>query len=228
MLKADVMIALAGENLLELLDEPTRVWLAGVGQRRSYADGELIHNRGDIEPTMAIVISGQVQLCRIQVDGANRFVSVIQPGQHYGDIVMFGRRKRTHDAVALGETTFDHYDRAAFEAVLGNADVVRALYHVTALRLNGSLAMSDDLRSLPREVHLAKLLLHQWRQGGGLKVIPCTQEDLAGLLGTSVMSMSKYLAALKREGLIETGYRQVVLHDPERLKQWVRERTTTW
>jgi len=219
------MIALAGENLLQLLDGAARAWLAAKGQRRSYVDGELIHNRGDLAPSMGIVISGQVQLCRIRADGANRFVSVVQPGQHYGDIIMFGRRKRTHDAVALGETTVDHYDRTAFTALLGNADVVRALYHVTALRLNGSLAMSDDLRGLPREVHLAKLLLHQWRQGGGLAVIPCTQEDLAGLLGTSVMSMSKYLAALKREGLIETGYRQVVLNDPQRLKQWVRERT---
>ncbi|MBX9644541.1 MAG: Crp/Fnr family transcriptional regulator [Novosphingobium sp.] len=221
------MIALAGENLLEQLDEPTRAWLAKMGQRRSYADRELIHNRGDTEPAMAIVISGQVQLCRIHADGANHLVSVVQPGQHYGDIVMFGRRKRTHDAVALGETTIDHYDHAAFEMLLGHISVVRALYHITALRLNGSLAMSDDLRSLPREVHLAKLLLHQWRQGGGLAVIPCTQEDLAGLLGTSVMSMSKYLSALKREGLIETGYRQVVLHDPQRLKQWVRERLAT-
>lgn len=218
------MIALAGENLLQLLDEPARDWLAAKGQRRCYSDGELIHNRGDIEPSMGIVIGGQVQLCRIHADGANRFVSVVQPGQHYGDIIMFGHRKRTHDAVAMGETTVDHYDSRAFQALLAHADVVRALYHVTALRLNGSLAMSDDLRSLPREVHLAKLLLHQWRQGGGVAVIPCTQEDLAGLLGTSVMSLSKYLTALKREGLIETGYRQVVLHDPQLLKQWVRER----
>lgn len=221
------MIALAGENLLQLLDGPEQDWLSARGQRRSYADGELIHNRGDFEPAMGIVISGQVQLCRIHADGASRFVSVVQPGQHYGDIVMFGRRKRTHDAVAIGETTVDHYDRAAFEALIGNAAVVRALYHVTALRLNGSLAMSDDLRGLPRQVHLAKLLLHQWRQSGGLAVIPCTHEDLAGLLGTSIMSMSKYLTLLKREGLIETGYRQVMLNDPQRLKQWVRDRIAT-
>lgn len=219
------MIALAGENLLQLLDAPARDWLAAKGQRRSYVDGELLHNRGDTEPAMGIVISGQVELCRIHADGANRFVSVVQPGQHFGDIIMFGRRKRTHDAVAIGETTVDHYDRVAFESLLGHPEVVLALYQVTALRLNGSLAMSDDLRSLPREVHLAKLLLHQWRHGGGQAVIPCTQEDLAGLLGTSVMSISKYLAALKREGLIETGYRQVVLNDPQRLRRWVRERT---
>lgn len=221
------MIALAGENLLELLEEPARAWLAAMGQRRIYANGELIHSRGDREPAMGIVISGRVQLCRIHADGANRFISVVQPGQHYGDIVMFGRRKRTHDAVALGDTTIDHYDHAAFEAVLGNADVMRALYHVTSLRLNGSLTMSDDLRSLPREVHLAKLLLHQWRQSGGQAVISCTQEDLAGLLGISVMSMSKYLNALKREGLIETGYRQVILQDPQRLKRWLKERNST-
>jgi CRP-like cAMP-binding protein len=218
------MIALAGEVLLDMLSPNAREWLAQLGQRRSYADDELIHNRGDSADSMAVVIRGQVKLVRLQEDGRHTFVSVIRAGQHYGDIVLLGQRRRSHDAIAEGEVEIDHFDMAAFERILGNQEVVRALYRITALRLRGSMAMSDDLRSLPREVHLAKILLSMWQSESGQTVFNCTQEDLAGLLGTSVMSLSKYLTMLKQAGLVETGYRQVAIVDPKQLKQWLRQR----
>ena len=218
------MIALAGEVLLDMLSPIAREWLAQLGQRRSYADGELIHNRGDSADSMAVVIRGQVKLVRLQEDGRHTFVSVIRAGQHYGDIVLLGQRRRSHDAIAEGEVEIDHFDMAAFERILGNQEVVRALYRITALRLRGSMTMSDDLRSLPREVHLAKILLSMWQSESGQTVFNCTQEDLAGLLGTSVMSLSKYLTMLKQAGLVETGYRQVAIVDPKQLKQWLRQR----
>ncbi len=220
------MIALAGEVLLNQLSVPTRAWLAQLGQRRSYADGELIHNRGDAASSMAIVIRGQVNLMRLQADGTHTFVSAIKVGQHFGDIVMLGHRRRSHDAIAQGEVEIDHYDAAAFELIQTNQELVRALYRITALRLSGSMAMSDDLRSLSRDVHLAKILLAMWQREGGQTTFACTQEDLAGLLGTSVMSLSKYLASLKQAGLVETGYRQIRILDPTVLKAWLRERGT--
>lgn len=216
------MIALAGEVLLNLLSPPARAWLARLGHRRSYADGELIHNRGDNAQAMGIVIKGQVKLVRLLANGSHTFVSMIREGQHYGDIVMLGQRRRSHDAVAVGDVEVDHYDGVAFDQILANHEVVRALYRVTALRLSGSIAMSDDLRSLPRDVHLAKILLSIWQREGGRTVFASTQEDLASLLGTSVMSLSKHLARLKRAGLIETGYRLVRIVDPDMLRAWLR------
>jgi CRP/FNR family cyclic AMP-dependent transcriptional regulator len=215
------MIALAGEVLLDMLSPEARAWLAQLGQRRSYVDGELIHNRGDSWVTMAIVIRGQINLMRLQADGARTFVSAIHAGQHIGDIVMLGQRRRSHDAVAVGEVEIDHYDTAAFDLIQSNQEVVRALYRITALRLSGSMAMSDDLRSLPRDVHLAKILLSMHRREGGKTEFSCTQEDLAGLLGISVMSLSKHLGVLRQAGLVETGYRQISIVSPERLKEWM-------
>lgn len=218
------MIDLAGEVLLDMLSHPTRAWLAQVGQRRVFADGELIHNRGDTAEAMGIVIAGQVRLVRLGANGSQTFVSVINEGQHFGDIVLLGSYRRTHDAFAVGAVAVDYYDQAAFDLIQGNAEVIKALYRITALRLGGSMSMSDDLRSLPREVHLAKVLLALWRRGDGVTSFSCTQDDLASLLGISMMSLSKHLGTLKQLGLIETGYRQVRIIDPEYLRAWVRER----
>jgi hypothetical protein len=43
------------------------------------------------------------------------------------------------------------------------------------------------------------------------------------MLGTSTMTLSKCLAALKRQGLIETGYRVLRIPDPPRLRSWLAD-----
>ncbi len=216
--------AVAEEVLFDLLSPSARAWLAEHGQRRFYEAGAVIHSRGDLELAMGIVISGQVKLYQLRANGAHTFVSLIQPGAQYGDIVLFRGRMRIHDAMAIGPTVVDHYSRDAFAKILDNTDVVNALYKITALRLGAAMAMSDDLRSLPRAVHLAKILLNQWRHRGDADSIICVQEDLAGMVGVTTMTLSKSLALLRDEGLIETGYRKIRVVDAEALRGWLRQR----
>lgn len=216
------MIALAGEVFVELLSAAAREELAGLAKRQTYGSGELIHSRGDPGAGMGVVISGSVRLCRIHPDGTQTFVSVVRRGQHYGDVLHFSpNRRRTHDALAIEPTVIDHFDQSAFERVLDNPELVRALYRITAQRLTGSMAMADDLRGLTRETHLAKVLLHLLSRSPSSDCVGCVQDDLANLLGTSTMTISKCLGALKQAGLIETGYRMVRIPDPLRLKRWL-------
>ena len=147
-------------------------------------------------------------------------MSAVRPGQHFADVLMFGDRQRTHRATAQGETVLDLYDPAAFEILLDHPIIVRALYRITAERLRGALAMLDDVRGLSREAHLAKVLLHMHKSTSG-NAIACVQEDLAGLLGVSTMTVAKSLRLLREQGLIETGYRQVTVLDPARLRSWL-------
>jgi CRP/FNR family transcriptional regulator, cyclic AMP receptor protein len=218
------MIALAGHELLDLISDEARDWLALTGQRRAYSDGELIHSRGDSETTMGIVIKGHVRLCRLHADGSQTYVSLVRKGQHFGDVLLVsGPARRTHDAVAVGNVLIDHYDATAFQSLMEHPEVLAALYRITALRLKAAMAMSDDLRAMSREAHLAKILLALLRQAGASNRINCVQEDLASMLGTSTMTLSKCLAALKRQGLIETGYRVVRIPDPPRLRKWLAD-----
>lgn len=214
------MADLAGPSLLGILSPADRDWLAAQGKRRAFADGGVLHERGDTDPLMAIVISGRVRLVRLRSNGQEGIASTVSAGQHFADVLMFGRRTRTHRAVAQGATEVDFYDRAAFAQIMDRPAIVRALYQVTAERLVGTMNMLDDVRNLSREAHLGKLLLHldQRRKG---EEIACVQEDLAGLLGVTTMTVAKSLRQLRERGLIETGYRKVRVLDPVRLRAWL-------
>lgn len=217
------MISFASRGLLDFLDAPSREVLASFGRRQAYRDGERIHSSGDPEPTMGVVLAGSVRMTLMQADGRQSYVTTVMPGQHFGDVLMFSNRARTHDAFAIGAVEIDHYDAAAFSRLLDDPVILRALYEVTARRLSGVMAMNDDLRLLPREVHLAKMLTYLGRSAEG-GVINCLQEELAAMLGISTMTLAKALATLKREGLVETGYRQVRVLDVDQLQRWMMER----
>lgn len=215
------MVDLAGPNLLELLAPPSRQWLSTLARREKYSDGKLVHSRGDTEPAMGIVIEGRVRMFRMRRQGAESFVSLIYPGQHYGDILMFDSEPRTHSLIAVGDTIIDHYDAKAFGLVTARPEVLLALYRVAGVRLGRALAMIDDLRTLPREGHLAKLFLALAPTADAQGKIDCIQEDLAGILGVTSMTLAKALGKLKREGLVETGYRHIRITDIGALRAWV-------
>lgn len=217
------MVQLAGLNLLELIDSEAAEWLESIGVRRHYPDGTTIHIRND-PARMGIIIAGKLRMVRQKSDGTRLFVSEMVAGQHYADILLFEDRiGRTHDAIAAGEVTIDHYDKAAFDKILTRPDIVLALYRIAAGRLIGAMTMVDDLRSLMPEQHLAKVLLHL-RTGEANARVECSQEELAALLGVSQMTLANALALLKREGLVKTGYRCIHLPDPSALKRWLAGR----
>lgn len=215
------MVNLSGPILLDLLSPATREWMVALGKRRDYSDGELVHARGDLKPSMDVVISGQIKLVRLRLDGSQSFISTIGPGQQVADILLHAGMPRTHTAVAMGAVTIDHYERKTFDKLIERPEVLIALYRIAGFRLNAALAMVDDLRTLSREAHLAKLLLAVTSNSTNGDAVGVVQEDLASILGVSAMTLAKSLALLKREGLIETGYRQIRVPDRERLRGWL-------
>lgn len=215
------MVDLAGPALLKAVSPETGAWMAGLARRCNYADGEFLHVRGDTNTTMDVVIEGQIRLVRLRPDGTETIATTINPGQHIADIVMLGDFHRSHTAVAVGRAVVDHYNKAAFAQLIENHEVLLALYKIACFRLAMTISTVDDLRSLSREAHLGKVLYAVSAKAGCGEWFDIVQEDLASLLGVSAMTIAKSLTKLKKEGLIETGYRKIRVPNRKALKAWV-------
>lgn len=74
-------------------------------------------------------------------------------------------------------------------------------------------------KDLPAQV-AAVLLLEQEQTPGGPPEVRLSQEAIAQLLGASRQSVSRVLGELRARGLVRTGYRTVVLLDPEGWPGW--------
>lgn len=207
-------------TLLGLLTVEEVEVLSSLARRQNYADGETIHEEGDLTSGIGVVISGRVKLVKRQSSGNLLLETIVFPGQTYGDSTHFRTNRRTHGAIAEGETVIDHLSPHAFDQLLEYPGILRALYHISTFRLASLIELLDDMRALPIEGRLAKLLGRMIEVEVGACRIDCLQEDLANVLGVSSMTIAKALGVLRNEGLVTTGYRQITVLDVARLRQW--------
>lgn len=207
--------------LASLLPPDDLAFIQRLATRRTFRDGEMIHDRGDAGPAMGLVVRGRIKLVTPRSCGRETFISFLSAGYHYGDVGLLDRQHRVHRALAIGETEVDYVGREDFPLVLERPAVVRALYEVAAYRLSVLIDVMDDMRGLPPETRLAKLLFMIYVRSGNEARIEFLQEDIANLLGISTVTLSKAFRHLREQGLADTGYRQIVITDPVRLKQWL-------
>lgn len=206
--------------LAQLSAEEVEV-LSSLARRQNYADGEMIHEEGDLSQGMSVVIAGQVKLVKRQANGNLLLETSVNPGQNYGDVTAIVIGRRTHGAMACGDTVIDHFSPQAFEKLLDHHGILRALHRIATYRLVMAVEMLDDIRALPVEGRLGKLLGKMIDADTESGQIECLQEDLANILGVSSMTIAKALSVLRRKGLVTTGYRRIQIPDIERLREWV-------
>lgn len=201
-------------SIADLLDAESMARLRAMADRRRYSDGQMIHDRGDRESRMSIVVEGAVRLVRRTRAGKLVAATTVGPGRHYGDVVAVSRHQRTHEAIAVGNAVVDHLSATAFDRILmSEPAIVRALYQITAHRLMTAIDLYDDVRFLSPVNRVAKLLLASAGASSGSTRVSCVQESLAQSLGLSTVTVGKCLAQLAREGAIVTGYRYIEIRD---------------
>lgn len=218
------MSTFGAPSLLNLISDDERRALVRLSNRVVYGNGELVHDRGDVGTALGIVVSGRVNLYRTRSNGALVFASAVEAGQNFGDVVSITGAKRTHHAVAEGQTVVDHFGRSQLDRILiDHPAITLALYKVASYRLKTAIDMLDDARMLKTEVRLAKMLRRMVTVEGNYVVIPAMQDVLCQMLGLSSVSIVHALKSLRQLGLIETGYRQITIMDLTKFDAWLQE-----
>lgn len=207
---------------MDLLSDPVREQVAKAGSVIRYQDGQLIHNRGDQKPGISIVVSGAVQVGVYGADGTFVMTSILGPGQTFGEFTLFANLPRTHDITASGETQINQITALAFERLYEEQQQIsRALLTTSLVRTHRLLEMMDAIRRLPMRERTAKVLFTLLQTAGGEQSFDYRQSELAYALGVSRTSLNSALKQLRALGLVETGYGQINVPEPERLQRWV-------
>jgi len=206
-------------NLLSGLSVDERRELLMVARRRTFARNEVVFHRDDPADTMHLIVRGRFAVRIVTPLGDTATLALLSPGQTFGEVALLteeGRRTATVLALEPGETRSLHQvDFAALQRRHPQAlDVlVRALatrLDALSAQLVDALYVPADRRVLRRVAELAAL----YGEGrDGEVAIPLTQEDIAGLAGTSRATVNRVLRECEARGLVrlERG-RTVVLN----------------
>jgi len=190
------------------------VALAEAGEIVSKYKGTHLFREGDVADACFIVEEGEVELYRVR--GSDRsVVSRVGPGSVVGDIAMFQDRPYLSSARSTTATRVLRLERHRLIPLLLARPVLAMRWLVNGLSQLES-TQQRIIRLMNRTVieQVAGLLDDEADPYGDVLL---SQTAIAELLGTSRQSVNEALAALRRDGAIETGYRRVTVVDSDRL-----------
>ena len=188
---------------------------AGVFSRR-----EVVFHGGDPADTLHLISKGRFGVRMGTPQGDTAVVSVLGPGEFFGELALLGESARSATVYALepGETRALH--KIDFEGLRtrhpATTDVLAEVLAAQVRRLSklllDALYLSADVRVQRRLAEVAT----QYSSGDAPAVVPLTQEELAELAGTSRATVNRVLREAQRRGDVELLRGQVKVLDPKR------------
>lgn len=199
-----------------LPDADTRAVLAA-SRRRKYRRNEPICREGEPGDTLHLIDKGHVAIRAATPQGDTATMRVLGPGHWFGEIAVLEGGPRSATVVALDATETLSLHRDVIEQLRGQHPSIDRMLMAAALvevrRL--TRALTDALYTpVPKRV-VASLadLLAVFDDG----VIPLTQDDLAGLCGTTRQTANEVLQSLVANGIIALSRGRITVLDPTRL-----------
>lgn len=215
--------------LFSALDENTAQRLQDTMDPRSLTRGEVVFREGDPGDSLYVIVSGKVKLARTSADGRESLMSVLGPGEMFGELSLFDPGPRLTTAYVVSDADFISLGNDALRGFLADhPEVAMQMLAGLAHRLRRTNEGLSDLVFTDVPGRVAKALLDLSDRFGrrtdlGVLVShELTQEELAQLVGASRETVNKALADFAHRGWITLGAKSVTLLDLHRLRRRAR------
>jgi CRP-like cAMP-binding protein len=204
--------------LAELSDEDRRGFLS-IARRRRFAKGEVVFHAGDPGDSLHLVAKGRFAVWAGTTSGDTTMLSVLGTKDFFGELALVDeedRRAATVSALEPAETL--SVGREEFERLRAvDSSVDRVLVVVLAAQVRRMSELVMEALYVPAETRVLRRLLALAELWGGASaglVIPFTQEDLAGLAGTTRPTANRTLRQAELAGLLVLRRGRIELVDP--------------
>jgi CRP/FNR family cyclic AMP-dependent transcriptional regulator len=196
--------------------------LLSVARRRTFRKGEVVFHRGDPADSLHLIVKGRFKVQVMTPLGEPATLAVRGQGDSFGEMAIVGegaKRSATVEALEEAETfcaVESEFRRLRKEHPSVDQLLIEFLANEVRMlneRLLEALYVPADKRVLRRLVELATL----YGTGDSEVVIPLTQEELAGLAGTSRATVNQVLRTLEDKGKVQLKRGKTIISDPAAL-----------
>ena len=178
-------------------------------KHRVYEEGQIIFSEGDPSKYIGIVLSGSVQIERMDYYGNRSILTTIEPPQLFGEVFVCAEipaipvsvvASRACEILLLDMQKVVRGDRN--ECSLRSRLVFNLLKVVAAKNLVLNRKIEVTAKRSTREKLLAYLLLQAKQAGSNSFTIPYDRQELADYLGVERSGLSAVISSLKKEGVV--------------------------
>jgi len=194
--------------------------ISEIASSRSYKKGEMIYWAGDKGGTLFVLHTGRVKLFRLNENGKEQVLRLVEPGDFIGELSLFSSLQLTDNAQALEDSTMCVLQGERLkELMVKYPSIAFKVIDELSRRLQKAENRIEAISLESAAKRVADALIEF--SGGRLEFeLPMTKGDLSSHLGISQETLSRHLAALQDEGLIEMkGHRRIIIKDMAALEQ---------
>lgn len=186
---------------------------------RKYRKGEPIFEEGSPADAVHLLRTGLVKAVKYSPSSQLSSMEIITPGQFFGMIAVLDGKPYPVSTIPLSASEAYRIPAKVFTSLLKDQpDFSRQVYAL----LGSHLRQSQALRALASETverRIAHVLLVL--SGSMGDVLPVRREDVAEIAGCSQETAIRTLAAIRKSGIISTGWKRITILDQGRLRELV-------
>lgn len=192
---------------------------------RDYRRGEVIYLLGDPSDSVYIVKQGRVKLFLSSQTGRKLTLSLLGPGEPFGEEALAGEQTRRLTAEVLEDSVICAIEKGKLlDLVLEKPQLALKMMELLGQRLLQIQDKLEDMLFKDTEVRLARILLeltdeYGKRKGEGIEIdFRLTHQELADLVGAARERVTAVLNRFEREGILRKTRYAITIKDRGKLE----------
>jgi CRP/FNR family transcriptional regulator, cyclic AMP receptor protein len=212
-------------SVLGSIPAATRQRMLELGTLRHYEPGKVLLREGEPSTHVILLVEGYVKVVATTIRGGVALLDIRVGGDLVGELAGLDGQPRSASVVTAGPSVVRLIKQPDFAAFLGgHPDAAAAVSRGIAAKLRWATRRRIDFGGAEVKVRVARVLVELAESYGELDrtgariAVSLTQPELAGLVGAAEPTVHKALTTLRREQVIQTGYRRIAVLDERRLR----------
>jgi CRP/FNR family transcriptional regulator, cyclic AMP receptor protein len=185
---------------------------------KTYAAGQFIFLEGDEANSLWFIQSGTVRILKQSQNGRQQGLCTVNKGKCFGTCPLFDQVKNPADAQALTEVSLYILPRTILQnLVYQNPELTRCLLGLYTERLKHLAKLGEALGTWTVGQRINDCLLAFAKDRANSVVVELSHEEIATVVGTAREVVSRHLAELEVQQLIQSKQRSITLLDIQAL-----------
>ena len=199
------------------LSEEDVVSLARLTTRRRCPKETVVFFENEEGDSFFMILEGRIKVTILGDDGREIILSILGPGDFFGEMALLDNEPRSATAIAVEETELLSLQRADFQGVAAKRSITGALVKVLTARLRRANHQISTLALLDVYGRVARVILDMAREegkrlkDGRIAFHRPTHQEIANRIGTTRETVTRMLKDLERQGLINVEGKEIVV-----------------
>jgi CRP-like cAMP-binding protein len=191
------------------LDERELLAISAVAKSRRYAKDDVVFYADEAGDVFCLIREGQVKVTMISPEGKEIILSLLGPGDFFGEMSLFDDEPRSATVVATEQLDLVTIWRNDFLQILAdNFSISKKVLAEMSSRLRSASSRIESLATMDVYGRLARFFLDLAKEqgkvldNGYVAVTRPTHQAIANMIGTSRETVSRLIHDLMRQNLL--------------------------